>query len=117
MSSAKQSKTPSSAFEKVGATVDGTEKLPYRAFEKKHQAFARKQAMYVKTRDQINADLANTASGSGDSAVVLAQQMLRNFVFTLNWIQEGKDADRYAINAKVKADLDKLISAPLVKKF
>lgn len=73
--------------------------------------------MYVKTRDQINADLANTASGSGDSAVVLAQQMLRNFVFTLNWIQEGKDADRYAINAKVKADLDKLISAPLVKKF
>lgn len=70
--------------------------------------------MYIKTRDQINADL---QSGSGDSAVVLSQQMLRNFVFTLNWIQEGKDADRYAINAKVKGDLDKLISAPIVKKF
>jgi hypothetical protein len=112
--SAKQSKTPASAFEKVGATVDGTERLPYRAFEKKHQAFTRKQTMYIKTRDTINADL---QSGSGDSAVVLSQQMLRNFVFTLNWIQEGKDADRYAINAKVKGDLDKLITAPLVKKY
>ena len=110
----KQSKTPATAFEKVGAAVDGTEKLPFRAFEKKHQAFTRKQSMYVKTRDQINADL---QSGSGDSAVVLSQQMLRNFVFTLNWIQEGKDADRYAINAKVKADLEKLITAPLVKKY
>ena len=112
--SAKQSKTPASAFEKVGATVDGTERLPYRAFEKKHQAFTRKQTMYIKTRDTINADL---QSGSGDSAVVLSQQMLRNFVFTLNWIQEGKDADRYAINAKIKGDLDKLITAPLVKKY
>ena len=112
--SLKQSKTPATAFEKVGATPDGSERLPYRAFQKKHQAFQRKQAMYVKTRDQINADL---QSGSGDSAVVLSQQMLRNFVFTLNWIQEGKDADRYAINPKIKADLDKLIGAPVVKKF
>lgn len=80
----------------MGATVDVTEKEPYLALYKKHQAFKKKKAKYVKTMDQINADL---QSRSGKSAIFLSQQMLRSFVFTLSWIHEGKDADKYAINA------------------
>ena len=93
--------------------------LPYRALHSKSSAFSRKLKIYTDLALLCNAKIESGEPLTEDDGnrVVLSQRLLRNFVFTKNWIHEAKEFDRYTIPDAVKTALEKLIGADLVTKY
>jgi len=88
------------------------DRLPYRALYKKHSAFSRKLRIYTSSQEEIT-----TKFESEDGKVVLSQKLLRNFVFTHNWVHLGREDDRYTIPTVSKPTLEKILGKDLYDKF